>query len=726
MRSFIVTRGAPGCGKSTFIEKAGLKPYTLCADDIRLLFRCPDMGFEKGTLCISQQNDKDVWALLFELAEKRMQRGELVVIDATHSKSSDLSRYNKLCARYRYRRYYVDFSDVPADICKKQNQARSPEKRVPEIVIDRMYSRLRTQKQPSGWTALPKDPQAFWQALEARRFDLSGYRRIFVIGGIGGCLQPLEELFSQHPFSQEEFYIFTGGYTGPGARNKEVLERLMPMAERPNVLFLEGAGDRNIYLYGGEECAKAPSRRFRKHVAPQLEGVSKKDLRSFYRRMGQMAWFIHAGREYLITHGGLPYMPASLVRTASDQMINGVGAPGPVIDAVWTVNEPEIIQIHGGRRLVESAPSGTSYNLGGSIEKSRNMHVAVLSQTGPSILSYACGKEDIPAASSCRAEMPEDGQEMVEKFRNSPDIKEKDQGAGISSFNFSRRAFRKGRWNELTSRARGLFVDTETGKVVARGYEKFFNIDEKHIPDAQLSHLLARFKGQRITAYKKENGYLGLLSLVDGQLFFATKSTCRSDHVDRFREIFQSSPADADAVRAWLAANDHTLVFEVVDPVCDPHIIKYEKPCLILLDAVRNGYSFSRLPYEDLCTLADRLGLEAKKVYRTFADEKEFLGWYTEHTDEYDLSDTDIEGVVIECGDAMAKVKFPYYRFWKQMRSVADQVRRKRPVKLASLWHPKANYFYAWLKEQDDQTLALDVISLRERFEKQRCACSQG
>lgn len=36
MRTLLLFRGAPGCGKSTFIDSHGLRPYTLSADEIRL------------------------------------------------------------------------------------------------------------------------------------------------------------------------------------------------------------------------------------------------------------------------------------------------------------------------------------------------------------------------------------------------------------------------------------------------------------------------------------------------------------------------------------------------------------------------------------------------------------------------------------------------------------------------------------------------------------------
>ena len=72
MRTLVVLRGAPGSGKSTWVEKWGLKPYTLCADTIRELFESPVMDDERGIMQVSQKNDRDVWRLLFDLLEQRM------------------------------------------------------------------------------------------------------------------------------------------------------------------------------------------------------------------------------------------------------------------------------------------------------------------------------------------------------------------------------------------------------------------------------------------------------------------------------------------------------------------------------------------------------------------------------------------------------------------------------------------------------------------------------
>ena len=46
MRVLLLLRGSPGCGKSTWIEKNGLKNYTLSADDIRMMYSSPRLTLE--------------------------------------------------------------------------------------------------------------------------------------------------------------------------------------------------------------------------------------------------------------------------------------------------------------------------------------------------------------------------------------------------------------------------------------------------------------------------------------------------------------------------------------------------------------------------------------------------------------------------------------------------------------------------------------------------------
>ena len=542
MRNLIILRGSPASGKSTYIKEHNLENYTLSADNIRLLFESPIIVPDKLHRVISQKNDSYVWALLFELLEKRMARGELVVVDATHSHSSDFSRYNKLCERYRYRRYYLDFSDVSIEECKKRNSLREDYKRVPESVIDKMYSRLRTQGKTSGWVKLNKE--TFPKEIEVKLFDLNFYKKIHIFGDIHGCYEPLKKYFEDNPYSQDEMYIFCGDYIDRGVQNKETMEFLLTLYQNKNVLFLEGNHEKWMNYYALDELERIKSNQFLKHTIFELENLQKKELRTFYRKLGQLAYFEYDDNKYLVSHGGLSFMPSDLQNVATEQLINGVGDYNVDIDDVWAKNYKDVIQIHGHRNTFEiDDVDNKSYNLEGKIEFGGNLKVLQLEKgQKPKIIKI---KNDMFDKKINEEKQPKKILKeipIMEQLRLSNDIRETELDNNISSFNFTHKAFYNKNWNDLTCKARGLFLDTNSGKVVARGYEKFFNVNEKR--ETELEHLIATFKG-KITCYKKENGFLGIMSWVNGKLFMASKSTNVGTYAEYFKKIYEDIKGEA-------------------------------------------------------------------------------------------------------------------------------------------------------------------------------------
>ena len=62
-----------------------------------------------------------------------------------------------------------------------------------------------------------------------------------------------------------------------------------------------------------------------------------------------------------------------------------------------------------------------------------------------------------------------------QNLNNSKWVQKKVLQGGIISYNFTKDAFYKQHWDEITCKARGLFVDQQSEQVVARGYDKFFS-----------------------------------------------------------------------------------------------------------------------------------------------------------------------------------------------------------------------------------------------------------
>ena len=714
MRSLVILRGSPGSGKSTWIKKMKLENYCLCADDLRMLTSSPRLDVNKNQEYINQKNDGYVWQLLMELLEKRMQQGEFVIVDATHSRQSDFSKYNSLCERYRYRKYYVSFADISIEQCKLQNAQREQYKRVPEQVIDKMYSRLATQGKTSGWNEV--DRNNFYQEIGMKLFNFDKYNKIHVFGDIHGCFEPLKEYFEKYPYNENDMYIFCGDYIDRGIQNKETLKYLIEFSKKNNTLFLEGNHETWLNHYSLDETENIKSKTFLKKTMNEIIDIDKKEIRMFYRKIGQIAYFEYDNKKYLISHGGVSYLPNELQLISTDQFIYGVGDYSVNIDEEWAKNENDIIQIHGHRNTFEiDDVDKKSYNLEGKVEFGGYLKVLQLEHNqNPNMIKIKnnvfAKLEEVNEFNECRAKINSNFS-ILDQLKNSKNIRENKLSNNISSFNFTREAFYHKRWDELTCKARGLFINTETEKIVARGYEKFFNINETR--ETKFEHLLVKFKNKHITCFKKENGFLGLLSLVNDELFFASKSTNEGDYVNYFKNIFYKSGINEENLKSYLKEHDVTLLFEVIDIDNDPHIIEY-----ILLDIIHNEYEFKKEPYEEVVNLATLIGCYSKTIYKEFDNIKEFHKWYLETTDENNFSHTDIEGVVVECDDYMTKLKFPYYNFWKFMRRLIDIVKNNRKIDFASLYNAESNYFYDWLKEQDEETLNKDIITLRKLYEK--------
>lgn len=329
--------------------------------------------------------------------------------------------------------------------------------------------------------------------------------------------------------------------------------------------------------------------------------------------------------------------------------------------------------------------------------------------------------------------------ELLEDMRNCTLIKEKHLDNGISSFNFTRDAFFNKEWNNLTTHARGLYIDTTVPRIKARSYDKFFHVGET--PETDLEFIMDTWH-YPIDIYVKENGYLGICSWnEDGTLFCASKSTNEGEYADRFRELLTNTLRNNDNYALfWKTLHDEDLsaVFEVIDPENDPHIIEYEEPQLILLDLVYNSFydefylDFWNKSYEVLEMVGKSRGLQYKERVCRIWTAAEFNVWYKDVTSVgYKYNDKYVEGFVIEgCGgNEMAKVKTEYYNYWKWLRQLSIPISQGKNVKnldkFSSKEHPELvailEYMYHMMPlyyEMNNEYM--DIITFRNAFYENR------
>ena len=729
MRVLLLLRGSAGCGKSTWIEQNGLKPYTLSADDIRLLCQSPVLQPD-GTVGISQSNDKTVWKTLFNLLEIRMQKGEFTVIDATNSKTSEMNRYKQMCETYRYRMYCVDFTDIPIDEVKRRNASREELKRVPDEAIDKMYSRFKTQKIPSGIKVIkPDELDSIWMKL----FDLSEYKKIHHIGDVHGCYTALKKYIDDNGgIKDDEFYIFCGDYVDRGIENADVIKYLISIKDKKNVLMLEGNHERWLWLWANGCAGK--SKEFELVTKPQLEDakIDKKDVRQLYRKFGQCAYYKYGENIYLVTHAGLSVLPDNLTFVATDQMIHGVGNYNDFEKIAETFVEKmpsNYYQIHGHRntKQVPIRVNDRVFNLEGRVEFGGDLRCVQLDKDGMHEVEVHNEVFKTPEMREEQSVTNSSVADVIISLRSNRYIQEKKFG-NISSFNFTSKAFYDKIWDEQTTKARGLYLDTFKGKVVARAYDKFFNINER--PETKFDMLQHKLQFP-VTAYVKENGYLGIVSYdeYNDDLFIASKSTIDSQFAQWLKESIynQITEENREKMKQYAKDNNVSFVFENVDMKNDPHIIEYPESKLYLLDIVYNQMDFTKYDYETMCDIAHQLGLTPKEKAFEIANWQDFYDWYYDILEEdYEYNGRKIEGFVIEDSVGyMTKLKLTYYNFWKFMRAISHEAIRNGYIKKTSaLTTPIANEYYAWVRKLHDvddiDSIPKDICTLRRLFFKDK------
>lgn len=729
MRKLVLLRGIQGSGKSTFISNNQLSPYTLSSDALRLMIRSPSLGGD-GKLSISGAVNSATWKMLFELLEARMKRGEFVVVDATHVDTSSIGRYKELVNRYYYDLYIVDFSDADLDECLERNKSRAEHSVVPDHVVKKFYDKLISSHVPSYAKVIK--PSEFSAVMSWSTKDFSGWKKIHHIGDLQGCKSVLSKYLGDG-FADDELYIFVGDIVDRGIENAEILSFMCEAARRDNVIVVRGNHEYHLERWvHGEESV---SNEFKYKTLPQIlkGGISKDDVGSFCASLVDVVDYNYKGKRVIVTHAGLGCAPKNMTLIASEEMIKGVGGyADPIHDWFMSNTDENVYQVHGHRNVDEIAirPRERSFNLEGKVEFGGELRVVTLDASGFECIevanpvyafrnsrnhnSYPC----VPSWSGAAVDH-EKSVLLMNEMRRSSDVKESVFGH-ISSFSFSRKVFYKKSWDDFNVKARGLFVNNLSGEIVARSYDKFFNVSERE--ETSLQSLKGSLKFP-VCAFVKENGFLGILGYdaYSDSLFSASKSTPNSDFAGWFREILDKTipSSKLSKLKRFLRDTNSSMVFEVNDPINDPHIIEYGDRHVVLLDVVRRSADFEKMPYDDVKKIANEFGFACKSMSCKFEAWEQFSSWYNSMTSQVKTcSGRHIEGFVIEdSGGFMTKVKLPYYSFWKSMRSVKDHILKSRvtgnPPKLR-IESAAAAEFCRWASNLPDDVISSDIITLRK------------
>lgn len=694
MRVMLILRGASGSGKSRFVQENKLEPYTISQDNLRVAM----YGLERdlsGDYKIPQKYNNKVYRIFLDTLEARMKEGQFVVIDNTNTDS--LPNLKKLCREYKYRMFVKDFTDYDnkEEYLKElmsNNLKRETYKQVKNEVIENQLESLYSSRQEiPDKVFIENIDEIYW-----RKLDLSEYKRILVASDIHGNYYVLRQILDKFN-KDEDFLILLGDYIDRGSNNGEVIEELYKIIDLPNIILIQGNHEKWLNMHAKDGKAdNIMSKVYREVTAKEIEKLDNwhSKIKGICKKLHQCCYFEFNSQDYFATHSAISYWDKRIITYSTDELTYNRDSPAQAA-RYYSKNEDAPILLHGHISYENSSVKcGKVYNLNARLEFGGNLPLLILEKDKDPIVEILEDNHEYTDE--------EIGQKWLARLNTTRGIKAKDLGNGLYSYNFDKNVFRKRDWNTITLLARGLFLD-DKGRVIARSYDKFFNFGElsdefeddlgttrnKHKQISEKKEWINYHRNKikfPVKFYRKENGFLGIVSLWNDKLIYCSKSTALIEdelidedakfHAGIVRDIL--SPK-AEFIKAKLRelnvdGKTYSMVFEIVDPIKDPHLVRYNENKAFLLDIIENTLEdLNIMPFDELVTVAKDLDIEHKQLIETANNFEEML----EVIDKV-YSDDRTEGrVAVDEDNFYFKLKTEYYLNRKDQRRILINIQKE-------------------------------------------------
>lgn len=762
MRTVYFLSAMPGTGKSTFIREHGLDAHSLSLDAIRHIYAGAVTDMD-GRLVLSNNREDLVFGKFMEAFELRLQMGGVLFIDNLNQDQKAIDSYMELLQKFDYDYRVVQFPLQPIEFYYARNDQREPYKRLPKDAIDRNYELF----QNASFNDMTKiiTPEAAIKFVKASpedlMIDLSGYKKIHYIGDLQGSFYPLKKYFEREGgFKKDEFYIFVGDYLDRGIENDKCLHFVRKYLEYPNVLILAGNHEKHMYNYSHD--IYTPPDEFMNKTLPQLEkaGFTKEDMKELYRKMQLFSFIQYNGKKIMTTHAGLTAVPEFPRLLADDEYMRGYGPYSYDVDGKFNEQnkDNEWYQVHGHRNQhkldFNSYPK--SFALEADVEYGGSLPVLRVSREGFNgvyITNKVFNKEEVlkmeKEAGMFGSAEPEgalahflnrkvdghkSGLELLQDLRDNKLLVETVSVSKphLSTFNFSHDVV-DSNIQKSSVKIRGLVLNNKTGDIVTRGFDKFYELNEKNVADNTLDTIKAKETGY-LNVFEQEDGRLAMIGydVENTSLVFTSKYGIDTSEAEDFKQLILSNLKSSELEFMKVFANKHNVnyIFEVIDPKNEANIIKPEKSSVVLLAVVKRDVVLTQLTYENLEAFAGHFeAFEAKKKFVSFNNFEGFEKFCNALTSESAFkTKRHMEGFVVE-GSGMFMVKLPYYQFWKSMSDCVNQINvdAVKGVKtdlhaLVSSLNIKdddkthAIEFLDGVRKMSKEDRELDLVTLREKF----------
>lgn len=190
--------------------------------------------------------------------------------------------------------------------------------------------------------------------------------------------------------------------------------------------------------------------------------------------------------------------------------------------------------------------------------------------------------------------------ELHTKYSGLIDIKTHASGQ-LVLLNYTEECQHQGVWDEVTRHCRGLIIDTQSWKIVALPFSKFFNLNE------QAESTLEALPNEAFSVYEKLDGSLGISYRHGNKIALATRGAFNSSQAIQGTD-FLNQQLNTAHIPEHL-----TCLFEIIisSQNCVSH---YDFDGLILLSAF-DHLTGHELDWPEVTQLADKLGCKTATVF---------------------------------------------------------------------------------------------------------------
>jgi RNA ligase len=172
----------------------------------------------------------------------------------------------------------------------------------------------------------------------------------------------------------------------------------------------------------------------------------------------------------------------------------------------------------------------------------------------------------------------------------------------LQMLTYGREAVHTNIWDEVTRKCRGIIFNTETDEIVARPFEKFFNLGTAGMPETDPSWFADKDGNiAEPEVWEKMDGFLATLYEYNGEQFIASKGSFNSTHAKWATGWYHANVKDYN----W--PKGYTPVFE---GICSSLriVVNYDFEGLVLL-ALVNNETGEEMDALNLVTWATKMGV---------------------------------------------------------------------------------------------------------------------